>query len=90
MKIRKQFATVAQRQAWQNECQRNATKRMLRQLMRKLSRLAQEPVPVGQRQLAAEYRRARAAHIASLRCGRDAGDTERVKTAMNELQIELA
>ena len=64
MKTHKQFATVTQHQAWQAECQREATKRMLRRLMKQLSRLAQEPVPVGERRLAQEYRLLRAQHAA--------------------------
>jgi hypothetical protein len=85
MKPRKPFASVAQRQAWQSECRREATKRLLRQTMKQLSRLAQEPAPPGQRQLAAEYRRARKAHVEALRCERE----EPVQVFVDERQLEL-
>jgi hypothetical protein len=71
MKNRKPFAAVAQRQAWQAECQREAAKRMLARLMRELSRVAREPVPLGQHQLAQQYRSARAAHVKTLQRERD-------------------
>jgi hypothetical protein len=90
MKIRKQFATTAQRAAWQAECRREAAKRMLRRLMRELSRVAREPLPPGQHQLAQQYRVARAAHVNALQRERDADNIERVKIAMDELQMDLA
>jgi hypothetical protein len=84
MNPRKPFATV-QLQAWQAECRREATKRMLRRLMRKLSRAAREPVPLGQHQLAQQYRVARAQHLKALQRERD----DRVKAAVDGLQLEL-
>lgn len=86
MKKRKQFATNAQRAAWQDECRREAAKRMLRRLMRELSRVAREPVPPDQHRLAQQYRAARAAHVRSLRCERD----ERMNAIMDKHQLELA
>lgn len=62
MKTRKPFATIAQREAWQAECRREATKRMIRQLMRQL-----KPAFSDQHRLAQEYRDARAAHIKAQR-----------------------
>ena len=53
--------------------------------MKQLSRQLREPVPSGQDRLAAEYRRARAAHVKALRLERD----ERVKAIMDERQLEL-
>ena len=85
MKNRKPFATVAQRQAWQLECRREAAKRMLRRLMRELSRVAREPVPPGQHQLAQQYRLARVQHVKALRLERD----ERVQAFVDERQLEL-
>ena len=88
MKPRKQFATLAQRQAWRAECERNAAKRMLRRLIRQLSRQVREPVPPSQNQLAQQYRVARAAHVEALR-QRDEEVSGRVKIATDELQLEL-
>jgi hypothetical protein len=85
MKIRRQFATREQRAAWQAECRRESAKRMLRRLMRELSRVAREPVPPGQHQLAQQYRVARAQHVKALRLERD----ERVQAAVDERQLEL-
>lgn len=87
--VRRQFATVAQRQAWKVDCERKAARRMLARLMRQVSRLAREPMPPDQRRLADEYRAARRAHLESLRRKRDADDSERVKVAMDELQMSL-
>jgi hypothetical protein len=86
MKTRgKPFATVAQRQAWQAECRREAAKRMLRRLVRQLSREAREPAPPGQHQLAQQYRVARREHLKVLKLERD----ERVKAIVDERQLEL-
>jgi hypothetical protein len=63
----KAFATIAQRQAWQAECERKATKRTLARLIRQLSRQLREPVPPEQSRLAQEYREARAAHVQAQR-----------------------
>jgi hypothetical protein len=85
MRPRKQFATREQRVAWQNECRREATRRMLRRLMRELSRVAREPAPPGQHQLAQRYRVARAEHVKALQRERD----ERVQAFVDERQLEL-
>ena len=85
MRTRKPFATREQRQAWQSECRREAAKRMLRRLMRELSRVAREPVPPGQHQLAQQYRIARAKHVKALQRERD----ERVQAFVDERQLEL-
>jgi hypothetical protein len=71
MRARKQFASVAQRQAWRAECEREATRRMLRRLLKKLRQLAVQPVPKDQDRLAQEYRRARAAHVEALKRQRE-------------------
>jgi len=92
MKTRRQFATATQRAAWQAECQREATKRMLRRLMKQLSRVAQEPVPVGEHRLAQEYRLLRAQHVKALRLDklrRDEEVIECVQAQTGELQLEL-
>jgi hypothetical protein len=85
MKPRKPFATTAQRQAWQAECRHEAAKRMLRRLMRELSRQVREPVPPGQHQLAQQYRLLRAQHMKTLRLERD----ERMQAFVDERQLEL-
>jgi hypothetical protein len=85
MKPRKQFATREQRAAWQAECEREATRRMLRRLLKQLRQLAVQPVPKDQYRLATEYRRARAAHVKTLQRERD----ERARAIMDERQLEL-
>jgi hypothetical protein len=85
MKKRKPFAAVAQLQAWQSECRREAAKRMLRRLMRELSRVAREPVPPGQHQLAQQYRLLRAQHVKALRLERD----EPALAFVDDRQLEL-
>jgi hypothetical protein len=88
LKPRTPFASVAQRTAWQAECRREAAKRMLRRLMRELSRVAREPVPPDQRRLAAEYRRARAAHVKALKRQRE--DVAISRHVTDGLQMDLA
>ena len=83
---RTQFASRQQREAWQLECRREAAKRMLRRLMRELSRVAREPAPPGQHRLAQEYRLARAQHVKALRLERD----ERVLAFVDTRQMDLA
>lgn len=85
MKNRQPFATASQRQAWQAECEREATRRMLRKLLKQLRQLAVQPVPKDQYRLAQEYRRARAAHVKALQRERDG----RVKAIIDERQLEL-
>jgi hypothetical protein len=85
MKSNKSFATIAQRQAWQAECERNAAQRMLRRLMRQVSRQARELVLRDQRRLAQEFRDASAAHVKALQRERD----ERVRVVVDERQLEL-
>jgi hypothetical protein len=86
MRTRKPFATREQRQAWQSECRREAAKRMLRRLMRELSRVAREPAPPGQHRLAQEYRLARAQHVKALQRERDG----RVLAFVDTRQMDLA
>jgi hypothetical protein len=85
MKTHKPFASVAQRQAWRAECEREATRRMLRRLLKQLRQLAVQPVPKDQYRLAQEYRRARRAHVEALKRQRD----ERVQAFVDERQLEL-
>jgi hypothetical protein len=87
MKNRKpSFTSDAQRRAWQNECRHEAAKRMLRRLMRELSRVAREPVPPGQHRLAQQYRLvALAAHVKALRDGRE----EWAQVFVDERQLKL-
>jgi hypothetical protein len=73
----KSFAGPEQRAAWQAECRREAAKRMLRRLMRELSRVAREPAPPGQHRLAQEYRLLRAQHVKALRQREDVAATSR-------------
>jgi hypothetical protein len=85
MKEHRPFASVSQRQAWPAECRREAAKRMLRRLMRELSRQVREPAPPGQHRLAQEYRLLRAQHVKVLRLERG----ERVQAFVDERQLEL-
>jgi hypothetical protein len=88
MKPRAQFATRTQREAWQAECRHEAAKRMLRRLMRELSRVAREPAPPGQHQLAQQYRLARARHVKALKRQREDAATSR--QLADDLQMDLA
>jgi hypothetical protein len=87
MKPRTQFATREQRAAWRAECERSAARRMLRRLVRQLKRQVCEPVPPDQRRLAAEYRRARAAHVEALKRQREDAATSR---QLADGQMDLA
>jgi hypothetical protein len=88
MNPRTPFATAAQLQARQAECRRDASKRMLRRLMRELSRVAREPVPPGQHQLAQQYRVARAAHVKALKRQRE--DAVISRQLVDDLQMDPA
>ena len=60
---------------------------MLRRLMRELSRVAREPAPPGQHQLAQQYRLARAQHVKALRQREDVVPSRHL---VDELQMDLA
>jgi hypothetical protein len=88
MKERRPFATVEQRQAWRAECEREATRRMLRRLLEQLRQLAVQPVPKDQYRLATEYRRARKARVEALKHQRE--DVATSRHPADELQMDLA
>jgi hypothetical protein len=88
MKPRKPFATREQRTAWQAECRREAARRMTRRLIKQLRHLAEEPAPPGQRQLAQQYRVARARHVKELQ--REREDAAISRHLADELQMDLA